>query len=110
MNFFRVFLKNRLNENVTRYTLSKEESASIEPRHNLYFISEAEKKDGIDMGVYYITQIRRNDLDKTELLAAAIELQKEALWSRLTLEPVLYIRSFFEDNSPVTQFWRPLVS
>jgi hypothetical protein len=110
MDFFRVFLRNHLNENVLRHDLHKEESSKIDPASDFYFSSEAEKADRLDAGIYYFTQIRRDNLCKDELVEAAVELQKEALWIRLKLKPVLYIRSLYEDNAPVTQLWRPVVT
>jgi hypothetical protein len=60
-------------------------------------------------GRYYFTQLRKR-LSREETVALAVELQKEGLWERLKLEDRLYLRRLFEDNAPVTQIWRRIVS
>jgi hypothetical protein len=60
-------------------------------------------------GRYYFTQLRKR-LSREETVTLAMELQKEGLWERLKLEDRLYLRRLFEDNAPVTQIWRRIVS
>ena len=57
-------------------------------------------------GMYLFSQ-RREALNKDEWLSMAIEQQKDGLWERLKLENRLFVRYLFEDNSPVTQVFRP---
>jgi hypothetical protein len=60
-------------------------------------------------GRYYFTQLRER-LSREEFVEMAMELQKEGLWERLKFEDRLYLRRLFEDNAPVTQAWRRIVS
>ena len=109
MDFFQVFLKNPVSEKIFCYTLNPPEAVKIEPDESCYFVSAPAEAAKLEAGEYYVTQVRKEDLKNSELLDLAIELQKEALWNRLKLENVLYLRRLFEDNSPVTQLWRPLI-
>ena len=59
-------------------------------------------------GLYAFVQ-KRQELNREECVALAIEQQKDGLWERLRLENRLYIRYLFEDGSPVTQLFRPLL-
>ena len=109
MNFFRVFLNNTIYEKNFCYAINPLEAVKIDPDPSLYFISRREERGKLDAGEYYIVQTE-NDLHKTgELLNLAIELQKEALWNRFKLNSELYLRSFSEDGSAVTQLWRPII-
>jgi len=60
-------------------------------------------------GSYAFVQ-RRRQLDRGECAALAMEQQKDALWERLSLANRLYLRFLFEDGSPVTQLFRPILS
>jgi hypothetical protein len=57
-------------------------------------------------GLYLFAQ-QREELDREACLDMAIEQQKDGLWERHGLEPVLYVRYLFEDGKPVTQIFRP---
>ena len=59
-------------------------------------------------GLYLFFQ-KRIALNREECINMAIEQQKDGLWERLRLENRLYIRYLFEDGSPVTQFFRPII-
>jgi hypothetical protein len=59
-------------------------------------------------GHYLFAQERRDrPLEKDEVILMAIEVQKDGLWERLTLEGRLYLRYLHEDGSAVTQIFRP---
>ena len=109
MDFSRVFLKNPIYEKLYRYTLNKDEAFKIDPNPALYFFSGPEEAEILDAALYYVVQVRKENVQNSELLDMAVELQKEALWSRLKLKDSLYVRRFFEDNSFVTQLWRPVI-
>ena len=113
MEFFRVFLKNQLYEKLSCYTLNPQEAKSIEPNSLLFFSGEPEEAMVLAASEYYVTQIQKGSQNSDELLEAAMELQKEALWNRLKLENKLYVRTFTEnpseENSSITQLWRPIV-
>ena len=110
VEFFRVFLNLPIYENLLCYTLNPLEAYKIDPAPDRYLISGPEQAAELTAGIYYFTQLRKEHTENNELLELAIELQKEALWNRLKLEDKLYLRTFFEDGSPVTQFWRPVLS
>ena len=109
MEFFRVFLKNPINEKLFCYTLNQKEAISIEPDPDNYFSGKAEEVTTLTVSEYYVTQVKKDDLGNAGIIDTAIELQKEALWNRCKLDNKLYLRKLFEDNSPVTQFWRPVI-
>ena len=113
MEFFRVFLKNPIYEKLSCYTVNQEEAKSIEPDSLSFFSGEPEEAMVLAASEYYVTQIQTDSLNNDELLNAAIELQKEALWNRLKPENKLYLRTFTENpsekNSSITQLWRPVV-
>ena len=115
MEFFRVFLKNPINEKLICYTLNPGEAINIEPNPLLFFAGEPEEAAVLEVSEYYVTQIQKESLENNELLEAAFELQKEALWSRCKLNNKLYLRRLAEsssenhtDNSPAIQLWRPI--
>jgi hypothetical protein len=109
MEFYRVFLKNPLYEKIGSYTINPAEAYRIDPRPELYFASKAEDAAELPAGVYFFTQIKKQNLEESELLEMAVELQKEALWNRCKPGEKLYLRKLFEDNSDVTQLWRPVM-
>jgi hypothetical protein len=57
-------------------------------------------------GVYLFAQERRA-LGRDDWLFLALETQKEGLWERLSLGNRVYLRRLFEDDSAVTQVFRP---
>jgi hypothetical protein len=57
-------------------------------------------------GRYLFCQ-ERNALNRDECIELALEQQKDGLWERLKLKPLLYIRYLFEDEKAVTQIMRP---
>ena len=61
---------------------------------------------GLPAGNYLFAQERKL-LKKDDIITMAIEIQMEGLWQRLRLEDKLYLRYLFEDNSDVTQLFRP---
>ena len=108
MEFFRVFLKTSINEKLVHYTINPEEAQKIDPISDRYLLPNPQECDYLPAGSYFITQIRKEKIDNSELLDLAIELQKEALWNRFKPGNTLIVRSFFEDNNPVVQLWRNL--
>ena len=109
MEFFRVFLKNPINERLFCYTLNPKEAISVDPDPENYFSGNAEEVTVLKVSEYYVTQEKKDDLENADLIDIAIELQKEALWNRCKLDHKLYLRKLFEDNSSVTQLWRPII-
>jgi hypothetical protein len=95
--------------------LNPDEANNIEPEINNYFLNQAEEITGMEASQYYVTQIEQDNIADRELLDAAVELQKEALWNRMKLGDKLYVRKLIEenpniaDNSPKIQLWRPVV-
>jgi hypothetical protein len=57
-------------------------------------------------GTYLFSQVREN-LAMDEIIDLAIEVQNEGLWQRLKLNSRYYLRFLAEDDSPVTQIFRP---
>ena len=109
MEFFRVFLKRPVYEKIFLYFLNPNEANNIDPDIKNYFIDKAEEVSVMETSQYYVVQIQRDNLTNNELLDTAVELQKEALWSRLKLENKLYLRKITEDNSSKVQLWRPII-
>jgi hypothetical protein len=66
----------------------------------------AEAHFELPSGVYLFAQERRA-LDRDDWLFLALETQKDGLWERLALGNRVYLRRLFEDNSAVTQVFRP---
>ena len=64
------------------------------------------KITGIPVGDYLFAQ-KRKILCKEEIIEMAVEIQMESLWQRLKPGIYLYLRYLFEDNSWVTQLFRP---
>ena len=61
----------------------------------------------IPQGLYLFGQVREHP--KKELFTAmAIEVQKEGLWRRLELEPLVFLRVLKEEDELVTQVLRPI--
>jgi hypothetical protein len=57
-------------------------------------------------GAYLFAQ-KRDALSQENWLFMAMEVQAEGLWERLKLGDEVYLRCLFEDNSMVTQVFRP---
>jgi hypothetical protein len=110
MDFFKIYLKNPIRENLSYCTLNSAECSKIDPDPDRYLNSAFENAAELPPGVYYFTQERKEILENEKLLTMVMELQKEGLWERLKLEEKLYVRRLFEDGSPVTQIWRPVKS
>ncbi|MDR2661785.1 MAG: hypothetical protein LBC31_02170 [Treponema sp.] len=111
-----------LPEELFRFSLNPAQARRIDPEPEPYLgpleeagralPGEAEQCAGyvqLPPGRYYFTQLRKG-LSREETIVMAMELQKEGLWERLKLEDRLYLRRLFEDNAPVTQIWRRIVS
>jgi hypothetical protein len=109
MEFFRVFLKESIFEKITLYFLNPNESNTIDPKTDNYFVNHKEEAAAIEASQYYVTQIEQENIANMELLDAAVELQKEALWNRLKLGDKLYVRKLLEDDSCKIQLWRQVV-
>jgi hypothetical protein len=58
----------------------------------------------------YLFDQQRSALNRAECTDMAIEQQTDGLWERLRPGNRVYIRRLFEDGSPVTQIFRPLVN
>ena len=58
-------------------------------------------------GGRYLFAQNRELLCRDDIIAMAVEIQKEGLWQRLKLGERLYLRYLFEDGSAVTQLFRP---
>ena len=56
---------------------------------------------------HYLFAQKRELLCRDEILAMAVEVQKEGLWQRLKLGEKLYLRYLYEDGCVVTQLYRP---
>ncbi|MCL1815610.1 MAG: hypothetical protein FWG27_07335 [Treponema sp.] len=89
--------------------MNTHEAAKIDPQPDRYLDSRPKTTAELYPGEYFFTQIRRELKEDSELLEIAMELQKEGLWRRFKLENKFYVRSLFEDGSPVSQLWRPLI-
>ena len=96
------------------FELDPEQAAGIEPDPacfpgKLLFAGREDGERGektLPAGQYLFIQ-RREALRREEIIDMAVEQQKDGLWERLRLENRLYIRRLFEDNSQVTQLFRP---
>jgi len=114
------FPTNETVEFIFRFELDREQATRIDPDPSafpgrLVFSGKRCDEDGeqqasekvrLPKGNYAFMQKRR-ELDRTECVNMAIELQKDALWERFSLENIMYLRYLFEDGSPVVQFLRP---
>jgi hypothetical protein len=98
------------------FELNQEQSQSIEPHPENYLErlvfsgkSVQNQQQGnreLPAGLYLFTQ-RRGVIGREECIALAIEQQKDGLWERINLGTCLFLRYLYEDNSPVTQLFRP---
>ena len=110
MDFFRVFLEKPLNEKIILYTLNLKEANSIEPDAENYFLDKSEGETVLEASEYFVTQLQKEQLSSSELLYAAIELQKEALWRRIKLGGKLFLRTLTECNTSKIQLWRTIIT
>ena len=58
-------------------------------------------------GGNYVFAQKRELLNRDEIMTMTVEIQKEVLWQRLKPGERLYLRYLFEDDSVVTQLYRP---
>ena len=56
----------------------------------------------------YLFAQERKLLDREKIIFMAMEIQNEGLWQRLKLGSCYYLRFLYEDNSMVTQIFRPI--
>lgn len=74
---------------------------------------EGEGRLELPEGTYFFAQVRESPdgetVDTETLIDMMIEVQKEGLWERASLNECLYIRRLFEDGRAVTQIFRPLL-
>ncbi len=61
----------------------------------------------IPQGLYLFAQLRETP-SKELFTAMAIEVQKEGLWQRLDLAPLVFLRVLKEEDAYVTQVLRPI--
>ena len=99
MDFFRVFLKNPVHEKLDLYAINPSEALKVDPKPDTYFISLPEEAAELPVGVYFFVQVRKQCIEDSELLELAVELQKEALWSRFRPKEKLYLRKLFSVNA-----------
>ena len=98
------------------FEIDKEQGGRIEPQADVFlgkliFSGKGDGKKGdvtLAAGLYLFVQKRRV-LGREECISMAIEQQKDGLWERFRLINRLYIRFLFEDGSPVTQLFRPVI-
>jgi hypothetical protein len=109
------------------FELDPEESLSIEPERERFLgplilagsgaVQETDLRAAqveaniirLEAGVYLFAQ-KREVLDREACIDMAIEQQKDGLWERYKLQNRLYIRRLFEDTSPVSQIFRPVLA
>ena len=111
-------------EQVACFSLDKETAGTINPDPANYLgpllftgakpdtenlTLDAEKGCSIPKGLYLFAQLREGP-ERDLFNAMAIEVQKEGLWRRLDLEPIVYIRTLKEETELVTQVLRPIRS
>jgi len=118
--FDNVFPADETVEFIFCFELDSEQATRIDPDPSafpgrLVFSGKRGGEDGerpangkvrLPKGDYAFMQKRR-ELDGTECVNLAIELQKDALWERFSLENLMYARCLFEDGSSVIQLLRP---
>ena len=98
------------------FELNEAERLAFEPDQNkllgkLIFggvSGPGELKLQIPGGNYLFAQ-KKEVLNKDQIADLAVEIQMEALWQRLEPGEKLYLRYLFEDNSWVTQLYRPWI-
>ena len=64
-------------------------------------------------GTYFFAQVKespdKETVDMETLIDMIIEVQKEGLWERFTLNDCLYIRTLFKNEERITQVFRPVL-
>jgi hypothetical protein len=106
-----------LEEMLCCFEIAPDQCLNFEPDHDLYlgtlvFAGEPEPQSALSEqlalpeGKYLFAQ-QRELLSREAIIQMAIEIQKEGLWERLSLENTLYLRYLFEDGTGVTQIFRP---
>jgi hypothetical protein len=109
-------------EYLFRFTVNSEQGFRIDPLEETYLgpltgrgkqdpfpekpLSGSFRRFELPRGKYLFAQVR-DLLSRKDSITMAMEIQKEGLWERLSLGPWLYLRYLFEDQSPVTQVFRP---
>ncbi|MDR1325536.1 MAG: hypothetical protein LBK00_05820 [Treponema sp.] len=99
------------------FKVSPDQAGRIEPETECFLgellfgarrVSDTAEAMAIELpaGTYLFAQ-EREALSQEDWLFMATEVQKEGLWERLTLGDNVYLRCLFEDNSVVTQVFRP---
>jgi hypothetical protein len=100
------------------FELDQEQAQSIEPQPEKFLgqqilsgkndqnLNSGPKNMELPAGLYLFTQ-RRGLTSRKECITMAIEQQKDGLWEKIKLENRLFLRFLYEDNSPVTQLFRP---
>lgn len=110
-----------LGEKVFHFEINPAQSLSMEPEKEHYLgnllcggildpqASPAKEPEIFELpvGEYMFAQVREI-LNQDAFIGMAMEVQKEGLWKRLSLEDRLYLRYLFEDGKGVTQIFRPL--
>jgi hypothetical protein len=97
------------------FELEKEQAGRIDPQVDQFlgrivFAARGSTGKGelqLPAGLYLFSQ-QRGILCREDCIYIAIGQQKDGLWEQLVLEDRLYIRRLFEDDSPVTQIFRPI--
>jgi hypothetical protein len=88
-------------------------AAGYEPSAATANAAETGSRETLELprGHYLFAQERRTPPNgppgRDEVISMAIEVQKDGLWERLSLEGRLYLRYLYEDGSIVTQVFRP---
>ncbi|MDR1971057.1 MAG: hypothetical protein LBQ46_03970 [Treponema sp.] len=103
-------------ERLFRFGINGAQGQSIEPDPALFlgpleaagYAAPPPSPGGMELppGRYLFAQ-ERTLLGRSAVILAAIEMQKDGLWERLSLEGILYLRYLFEDGGEVTQLFRP---
>jgi hypothetical protein len=103
-------------EKLSMLTLNRDEALSIEPSAETLFTSPEKPLEAIAAGKYLFCQaegavpgaVLGAALDDTDLRSLIIEQQKEGLWERFKMEPLVYIRRLQEGGRSIVQLWRPV--
>jgi len=103
------------------FELDQEQAQSIEPQPELFlgrllFSGKSVENQQGDRtfkesqlpAAQYLFAQKREVLDREAIIDMAIEQQKDGLWEKNKLENLLFLRLLHEDNSPVTQLFRPI--
>lgn len=77
-----------------------------EPIERPFPLGTFPKETTLPAGDYLFAQ-KREVLSRDRIIDMAVEIHQEGLWQRLKLGKLLYLRYLYEDNSWVTQLYRP---